>query len=252
MSVRLKSRTQCPVGGFQFFQPETGFDLVKVCPLGQWNFTEAVKCIIAHRVANPRFNLPTDWDTVANTLDTTNALRMQSIPGAGIYIISDASPVYEPPKTFPPQTLSQLAAAGAGVVSKMAGGFGVIVDFIGEGGNPVSPELATQRAAVCATPRILPDGTKTERCPFNDQGDWTRYFTVPVSETIRKQLAKRIERGLSTRYDRELNVCEICSCPLKLKVHVPQDYIDQRMPAAVKKDLQESAPWCWIIASQKK
>jgi hypothetical protein len=70
------------------------------------------------------------------------------------------------------------------------------------------------------------------------------------------------DRKLSTPYDDRLNVCKVCLCPLKLKVHTPLKYISAHMNEAVLADLMKVGqpdkelerlgqknedPKCWIV-----
>ncbi len=224
--IRMKNRNQSPVNGWQFYQAQTGWDLIVANPQAQWDFNLAVQTIVAHRQKNPRFNLPTDQTAVANELDFTNAKRMQGITGADSYIQSDEAPV---PKTSPQQHPGRLAVAGG--VSRIVEGAKTIVEWIRSGNEAVPQELATSRAAVCA------------KCVKNDKGDWTALFTVPAQNAIRAALAQRRDWNLSTPHDAELHVCSACYCPLPLKVHMPIDDIMKRMPT---ESLNQLVPECWI------
>jgi len=54
------------------------------------------------------------------------------------------------------------------------------------------------------------------------------------------------ERKLATSHDAALNVCDVCLCPLKLKVHTPLQYIKAHMTDEVFADLAR-VPGCWIV-----
>jgi hypothetical protein len=66
-----------------------------------------------------------------------------------------------------------------------------------------------------------------------------------ASEAIRKQLEKVQDRKLSTPYDDKLNVCMVCFCPMKLKVHVPIASINHEMTDETRAALSAVEP-CWI------
>lgn len=239
MSLRLRDRNKPPPNGFQFFQAETGFDLVKACPICRYSFAKAVDAIRKHRSQNPRFKLSTDPTIIANELDVTNALRVAQMRNAESYIVSDTNIALDaPPKLQALRTGRPAAAGGGGVLPKMVAGIGTIVDWLGDGGEAVPAELANARAATCAS------------CKWNDQGDWTRFFTAPVSEGIRRHLGIRKDMGLGTPHDDRLSICEICACPMKLKVHVPISYIRAKEPQSVREDLAQNAPWCWMNHEQ--
>lgn len=223
---RVKNRNMAPVNGWQYHQPQTGWDLAKNAPGAVWDFGGARDAIIAHRKANPRFGLSTDLKTVEDQLDETNALRMLSIPGADIYVQVDPS---IPPKSAPQHQSGLQSVAGA--VRNVAAGASVLVSWINSGAEAVPQELANKRAEVCAT------------CPMNDSGDWTRLFTVPAQNAIRFSLSQRKDWNLSTPLDDRLHVCSACQCPLRLKIHMPLDKILAGMP---KQSYAALAEFCWI------
>lgn len=230
--IRMKNRNQSPVNGWQFYEATTGWDLVKQVPAAQWDFNLAVASIQAHRQKNPRFKLTTDPVAIGNELDHVNALRMQHVNGAEFYIQSDESP---PPKTQPQH--SQGLPSVAGSVSRVATGVQSLVDWIGSGAEAVPQDLANKRAATCAG------------CQFNDRGDWTRFFTVPASNAIRAELAKRSQWKLTTPHDASLQVCAQCLCPLPLVVHVPLENKLKHM----SQEVYDSLPsWCWIKTETKR
>ncbi len=222
--VRLKSRTQCPVNGFWFKQPEVGFDKQ------YWDFEQMVREVQAMRAANPRFNLSTDLNTIRGEADTQNAMRMLSIRNADSYVIVDNAGGGPLPNRAASHNPSWRNAVGG--VKRVAAGAGVLLNWLGEGLNPVAGELAGARAAVCAG------------CPQNHAGDWLSRFTEPVANMLRAQIAIRKDLNLTTPDDERLHFCEACSCPLPLKVHVPLKHITDHQSDEVKARLD---PGCWII-----
>lgn len=244
MSVKLKDRRKAPCGGFQFTQAETGWDLAKANPAAQWDFNLAVREMIRHRVANPRFNLATNPDAVANELDTTNAMRMLTIKGAqGFVTETTGMPTF--PKSQALAAIIDRAAAGAGAARRLGSGAALQLDWLGDGGDPCPKEEAEARASVCATYQSSPDAKPG--CKWNEKGDWTRYFTLPVSNAIKRELERKHHMKLETAHDDKLHICTLCSCPLSLKMWTPMPYIQAHMPQAVKDDLRQNAPWCWIV-----
>jgi hypothetical protein len=95
--------------------------------------------------------------------------------------------------------------------------------------------VAERRASVCVN------------CPKNEPGDLTRFFTVPASEAIRKQLERAHLLKLHTQSDSQINVCGACLCPLRLKVWFPISFILKHMTDDVKAELQPESPRCWIL-----
>ena len=215
--VHLKSRTQCPPNGFIYVQKETGWR-------GEgWDFNTLCQQVRQHRQQNPRLKLNTDPATIQGEVDTQNAVRVAGMPGTESYLLLDDSS----PKSFPPQLVQAASRLAAGVKS--------LNDWLGAGAKPVDSTLANARAFVRAT------------CPQNQEGDFTRWFTKPASELIRRWIGSRKDLNMSTPSDGKLGVCLACACPLKLKVHVPIEHILKQIPAESKSALD---PRCWILEEE--
>jgi len=212
-----------PNGGWQFVQPQTGWSAP--APTGN-TFSQQVNNIIKHRRTNipivARHKLSIDSVAVGNELMSYNELRL------GIS-----------PKTLPPPPQKELVsgAVGAAVVAvrKLAAGNALLLEWQESGESPVPGGLSAKRAAVCAV------------CPKNDNAGLTRYFTVPVSERIRKQFEVLHKLNLTTPDDEKLHVCAACLCPLKLKAHAPLHLILKRLKPEQKADLNQDNPKCWIL-----
>lgn len=227
---RLISRQKQIPNGFVFYQPQTGWKAPRFA-----SFDTIVNSLVAHRKGNPfitkKFNLSTDPAAVANEVDEFNAavcVRM----GWNDYVSNQAAggqPSGVPFSSSLPQALASL--------EKLAAGGRVLVEWINSGQEAVPNDLAEARAAVCVT------------CPLNAKGDWTSFFTVPVSNKIREALETRRNWNLSTTHDDALKVCEACYCPLPLKVHMPLDRILSRIP---QDSLDALAPGCWIRKEKQK
>ncbi len=223
----LKTRRTFPPGGYLFFEARTGWN----APGGS-DFDGVVAAIIAHRKANPRFEKEwaTDQIDVENELDQYTCARLNNNEH-----YCDGGPPASFLKGLLPrrQSISQRFARAhvAGGVEKIAGGTGLLLDWLGSGGKPVAKELAEARASVCVT------------CPKNQEGGLSRFFTVPASEMIRKQLAIKNDMKLETSHDAKLGVCGVCYCPLKLKVHTPIEYIKAH---SKPEWVAEFPDFCWI------
>lgn len=220
--ARLKSREKYPPGGFDYFQPESQW---KAPPNA--SFETVVAALIQHRRGNPYLVEKHGWsidpETVRAEIDSFNARRCEQF-GWTDYIFANA-PDPAPPKSMPlPTNLQKLGS--------VVGGGEALVEWITSGAEAVPVDLANKRAAICSD------------CPQNGKGDFTRYFTVPVSEAIRHELNKRSEWDLVTSYDDRLNVCEACLCPLKLKMHMPLARILAHIDPEAKARLD---PRCWIL-----
>jgi len=223
--VRLKSRTQCPVNGFQFIDPAISPDAMQT-----WDFESLVAQVQNRRAANPRFGLTTDANSIRQEVDAQNALRMLSIRNAESYVTVEGG---ADPNRSAPRSPSWAGAVG-GVV-KVAAGMGILKDWLGAGGQAVPPAKSETRAGVCTV------------CPQNQPGNLLALFTQPVAERIKAQLAMKQDLSLTTSYDDKLEVCQACACPLKLKVHTPLEHILAHLPAEVREKLD---PSCWILKEQ--
>lgn len=212
MSVHLKSRQQCCYNGFWYTQKGTGWTKQS------WIFEGLCQDLLKHRKANPQFHFETDINKIRDEVDTENAKRCLQIPGASHFVAEGGGvPKYQAPRP-------SVVAVGSG-----ASGLKLLKDLLE--GDPVDPELANARAAVCVD------------CPQNGKGDWRRYFTVPASETIRHMLEARTGMKLSTFHDEKLNICEACTCPLKFKVHTNLQVILKHTDGDTMKQLPDT---CWI------
>lgn len=229
--LMLKSRRQFPPGGFHFYESRTNWS-----PMAMQDFETTVDLIVAHRKANPRFasQWSTSWEAVANELDEQTCRHLQSKGLSEQWCVNPGS------ESFPNGPVRQsswlgrkLADAAEGV--KLVAGIGVLTDWLGSGGKPVSSSVSNFRASICRD------------CPQNQTGDWTRFFTNPASETIRKQLAIKHDLDLSTPHDEALGVCAACSCPLKLKVHTPLNHVHNHLKPDVRDRLDRK---CWILHEQ--
>ena len=218
----MKSRERFPPGGWKFFQPESKFNAPPNA-----SFESVVQAIIQHRAGNQYLVQTHGWsvdpETVRNELDNYNATICQQM-GWNDYIYT-GGPDPAPPKTFPQQQRSSLP-------EKLAAGAETLVEWLGEGGVPVDKTLADKRAAICAT------------CPKNSKDDFTRWFTIPVSEAIRMEIQRKGEMKLETPSDDRLGICSVCTCPMRLKVWTPLHNINNNMPADIKAALP---PHCWVV-----
>ena len=214
-------------GGLTFYQPETKFQTPKFA-----SFDTIVRSVIAHRNGNPflvkKNGWATDYESVASEVDAFNAAICQS-HGWNQYIV-EGGPAIASPKSLTPQP-SLLQSS-----RRLAAGASVLVEWLNDGAEAVPADLANGRALTCVG------------CPQNEKGDWTSFFTKPVSNAILNQLNRRREMKLTTPSDDKLGVCNACSCPLPLKIHMPLDRILPKMTAESKAALD---PRCWILRGDK-
>lgn len=229
--ARLKSRQLSIPFGFKFIQPETGWQ-----PRPHSSFTGICQALRAHRIGNPHLAAKHKWATdmadIEAEVEAFNANICVQMGWTDYLMSPPGEP--PPPKTKPPsQAELESVSAAAGRTSKIWAGVRTLNDWIDSGTPPVPVEQAEARASVCA------------KCPKNGKGDFTRWFTQPAAEAIRRQMEKVTERSLSTSRDKEINVCEVCLCPMRLKVHTPLDYIRAHMTDKILDDLR-AVDGCWI------
>lgn len=216
--------SQTPPGGWQFFQPQTQWHAPS--PIGNTHDQQVVN-IIKHRLANPaivaKFKLATDFNSVS-----TELIDFQQKRGA---LANSPIPKPLPPPPERPQVAGAVGHAVA-AVKKIASGAALLLEWQESGESPVDADTSAARAEVCV------------KCPKNNKGGLTRFFTQPVANEIRKKLEKLHALKLSTPSDAYLGVCEACECPLRLKVHTPILLITKRMKPEQRAELD---PSCWIL-----
>jgi hypothetical protein len=227
MAYRLKDRNHQIPGGLKFYIAETKFS-----PFPYSSFKTIVDAVIQHRRANPfllkKHNWSIDYNEVTAEVDRYNAAICVA-HGWLSYVVEDASGAAPKSKARPQPGRP---------VRNVAAGSEILNDWLGAGAVPVPSDLAAKRAWTCTAG--APGGQK---CPHNGQGDWTRLFTVPAAATIRKMLSLRSEKALTTPSDDALGTCEVCSCPLRLKVHVPVQEIVRHTSEEI---FAEFPDFCWI------
>lgn len=222
--ARLKSHERFPPGGgFTYYEPKT-----KWRPPNYASFDTVVRLLMQHRAANPFLlkGQPTDYESCSVAVDEYTAAVCKS-HGWNDYIReADASVSFDyAPKPLAP--LQKLVRVAAGAVT--------IVDFFATRADAVPKAASEARAAICAP------------CTQNTPGGLESFFTVPVANKIREGYAKLAELDLSTSRDADLNVCGLCLCPMKLKVHFPLEVLERHLSAEVIADLRTVNPPCWIV-----
>lgn len=220
----LKSRTKMPPGGWQYFQPETGWNTP--CPLSD-SFDKAVQRIVDHRKNNPRFKFELSPIAVANHLETFTCHRLSHDPAwctpdqkktnlQESKQLSQSEPRFQSPVPARPARLRNYLS-----------GSKILVDWLGAGGKPVSKFEAQSRANICIN------------CPLNVKGG----FMDSISGAIAGFLKAKSDLKLSVAMEEKLHTCEACSCHLPLKVWTPLNYILENMDAGTMAKLH---PKCWV------
>lgn len=231
--ARLKTRQKQIPNGFRFLQPETGWKSTRFA-----SFDSIVSSLISHRNGRPdlvaKHKWATDYANVANEVEQFN-VNLCLKHGWNAYLDGGDFGGGPAPKSIAlPAADARQVSAAAGRVTKIWSGVKTLNEWIDSGQPPVTSEVATARAAVCAA------------CPRNGQGDFTTWFTKPAAAAIARQIEKLEHRKLSTPHDDRINICEVCLCPMKLKVHTPLPFIKAHMSNTIYDELPRE-PKCWIV-----
>lgn len=222
----LKSRQKQIPNGFKFRIPEVRWQSAPFA-----SFDTIVNQVLNLVSSNPALQkiYPKDREAIANLVDRVNADFCKQM-GWNAYVV-DPAPDPSPPKPMAPSAVARLASV-AGAVKRVNAGAALLLEWEKSGHPPVVNSVAQERAEICSA------------CPANGKGDLTRFFTNPASELIRAQLSRLHGLNLETSLDDKLGVCEVCLCPLKLKVHAPKHLILEHIPDDVKSQLPSH---CWIL-----
>lgn len=228
--MKLISRSNFPPNGWTFRQPETGW--TAPTPMSD-SFDQTVNKIIAHRRQNPRFNLLTDFDSVASDLEIHTCARLGNDPNW----CTQGDPQKKTSWTSPPQQVfvppKPAAVAPSVRIKRARDGVWILKEWLGQGAVPVAASLAQTRADICLT------------CPKNvEAGDWITLITGSVAETIRAIRNLKSEMKLSVSGEEKLKTCDACGCDLPLKVHVPIEHLNEGTSAESKAKLD---PRCWQL-----
>jgi hypothetical protein len=223
MSAVLKNRQSQIPNGFRMEIPELKW---KSLPFASFNSicSSVLQIVRANPELSREKGWPTDVKGVEDWVDQTNA-HICEVNGWKDYITGtrDVSPpLFPPPAGAHPSGGLPAAVVGART----------LVEWFGAGGNPVDKSQAEARAAVCAA------------CEFNRPGDMSNWFTRAVSEAIRTKMGLFRGLNLTTTRDDRMGVCDVCSCALKLKLHIPIVHIKNEMPTEVSDALPQH---CWIV-----
>lgn len=222
----LKSHQYLPPSGWTYYQPETNWELP-----ANLGFNEAVAAIIQHRLANPRFGLATDSESVSHELDVWTETRLRQTYGAKADQWLSGPPA-APPQSFSwPPLRSRVAGAAAGGARKTMSSVGTIMSWLGSGLKPVDQTIANSRALICSM------------CEKNVRSEGIRKAIATIGDTLHAIASAKSDLKLATPYDDKLESCSACGCVAATKVWVPAEHIKKGMTPEVESALSVE---CWI------
>jgi hypothetical protein len=215
----LKTRQTFPPGGFPYIQKKADGTVHKFDGLtyGFWDQCARIK---EYRVGNGL--LPTDLQAIATELDSYQCERLGFDPN---WVESKKKSPWAANQFSPSHVLRQGAALAAGA--------NILKDWLGEGGIPVTQELAQSRANICLN------------CPQNQEGHFVQKLTTIIAKAIHDQRREKLRMALRVDGEEELHTCAVCSCHLPLKVWVPFQTIAERTTDVQWKEF-EAVTDCWV------
>lgn len=226
-------------GGWQFHQPETGWEAPN--PTGT-TFQQQVQNIIKHRLGNPGLKLSTDPIEVAQELEAFTIARWRrTYHERGIQkfleadstgyddVIKKKSTVSTPSR----RSLFGKVAALVGVDST------VVEEWLGAGGTAVQAARAADRAKVCVGCK---DG--------NQAVGWRDALTAGAALALREYLSVKNAMNLHTEFDGAIGVCRACKCYLPLKVWTPIEHIHEDLTDEQRDRMKKLNPSCWVLTEK--
>ncbi len=227
----LQYRTTLPPGGWIFeIKGRSGELLRKTRSMGPWN--DAVKEIVEIRKANQLAGA--DVESVSAELDQFTCERLGFDPN---WVDSKKKSHTERRERMPLAQVAAVVGRAVSAFNSYRDGFKVLREWFGSGAEPVPRAVAVSRSQVCYR-------NPKDKCEFNQPG----FKPVDeIADVIRQQSEKKNELLLTVPDEEHLETCQLCLCPLKLKVHVPISHIAEQYPKDVVERIREKAPWCWMI-----
>lgn len=220
--------------GLQFYVPQLKW---QAPPYSSLDFI--ARAVINLLQANPQVQRQLQWDlslpAMIDRIDEFNASRCLQL-GYTQYVLADGGqPEPAPFLAHPSQNPSDpgALAVAANKIKAIWAGVKTLNAWDAAGYPAVPVEQAESRAAICA------------ECPKNGSGGVESWFTKPAAEAIKRKAESFSKRGLMTKNDHRLNVCEVCYCPMRLKVHTPISFIKADTSDEVMAQLR-AVPACWI------
>ena len=110
---------------------------------------------------------------------------------------------------------------------KIPHGIEVIAEWLGSGGHVVDKDEAQRRADICL------------KCPLNQS---TPILTAAVAAAVKKHLEVKNGLGLRVNGEKQLGMCEVCGCALRLKIHCPDDKV---LSESTPDEQSQYPDYCW-------
>lgn len=126
-------------------------------------------------------------------------------------------------------------------IKRSALGMAVIADWLGSGGQPVTPVIAERRSMACVT------GNNGKPCPHNHGSqnglNWWDWCKDKIAKTIRLHIGIKKRLKLKVTFEDQLQMCDICGCCLRTKIWTPTEHVR----AHTTNEMRDQFPhWCWM------
>lgn len=223
----LKNRQQAIPGGFDWFEPLTGWEFKSD------SYTTTRDAILVHRRGNPRHKLSTDPEHIEFEMEQRYVAKLKGMVNGDQWLVPEAADAGPPVFTRP---RSKNAGGVAGASQNARAGIGTITDWLGSGLTPVDFGLAQSRAATCV------------RCPQNVDGNFWQRMEGVAGKVVKEMVQAKNDMKLITPHDNAIKSCGACDCWLPTKVWVPIKVITDNMRPETTAKLDKA---CWILSEQK-
>lgn len=228
--MKLSRTTEVPPGGWRYVQNDNrGAFLKKFTGYGDYGgFIEEVLDFRKANVLNGSTTQAVDRD-----IQTYMCREVGNDPR---YCTDESK------KNSTLQRLVSRAKAAKHVVERLSSGAGIIHDWLGNDAHPVPLSTAQARSDVCS------GRLSGVACPHNSDKTTASWFTGPVSRAIKEQVAAKEKLSLKVEGESALHYCQLCLCPLPLKVWVPMPTILNHFPDKMLDVFRKEAPAnCWLL-----
>jgi uncharacterized protein (UPF0218 family) len=231
----LKTVNKLPPGGWVYDQKGPDGKVIKKFK-SMSPFKEA--CLEIQRFRQNNSHPRTDLSEVMDDVEEFQCARLGYDPSVCVSKKKTAR-FFSPSQIFQASAshLRESVEAAGRRISQAMDGSAILKDWLGDGGIPVPKEQSQARADICS-------GRLTANpCPFNVAG----FAPIEaVAEAIKQQTEEKNKLNLRVEGEENLKSCDLCWCPLPLKVHVPMSYIVSKTPAKMLAKFRQAQPACWM------